>query len=187
MEKGTEEYEFEKKLLKRVENDKAIIQVDSPADTNERNLTLTKHDTIRNLIVICVSFVFLFSAFCSFASLQSSLNKEEGLGTTGQAVLYAAMVLSSLLLTSVTMSKISQKWIMVVSMFTYLIFVATGFYPSWYTIMPASVLIGIGAAHLWSAVQTYITDLAKHYAFLTGTEFQDRLNLFLGILYAFMY
>lgn len=44
-----------------------------------------------------------------------------------------------------------------------------------------------GAAHLWLAVQTYITYIAKEYAIITHTKAQDRLHLFIGIFYAFTY
>lgn len=44
-----------------------------------------------------------------------------------------------------------------------------------------------GAAHLWLAVVIYVTDIAKKYAMLTKTKEQDRVNLFLGIFYGFMY
>ncbi|KAL4235143.1 Ion channel regulatory protein UNC-93 [Mactra antiquata] len=138
------------------------------------------------LIYVCTGF-YSSCAFNSFTSLQSSLNKEDGLGTTGLAVLYTMTLLSSLIMTPVSMSKLSSKWVMVISMFTYLIYVCTGFYSSWYTIIPASVIIGTGASHLWLASQYYITDLARHYALLTGTKVQDILTLFLGIYFGFLY
>ncbi|KAL4235140.1 Ion channel regulatory protein UNC-93 [Mactra antiquata] len=190
MDKHDDKLDVTKGLLKKVEYNKITQNVEIntvPVETTTRIARIPKVGVIRNLLVISISFMFEFSAFDSFASLQSSLNKEEGLGTTGQAIIYSAMVLSSLLLTPLTMSRVTEKWVMVISMFTYLIYVATGFYPSWYTIIPASVIIGTGAAHLWLALQSYITELAKQYAVLTDTEQQDRLSLFLGIFYGFMF
>ncbi|KAL4235141.1 Protein unc-93 A [Mactra antiquata] len=146
MKKKTQMLEMRTERLEKVEDDKPI-NLSTSTEKNESNLTMTKHGAVRNLLVISVSFVLLFSAFASFANLQSSINKEEGLGTTGQAVIYVLMVFSSLVLTPVTMSRVTEKWIIVVSMFTYLIFVATGFYSSWYTIMPASVIVG--TAFVW--------------------------------------
>ncbi|XP_053402238.1 protein unc-93 homolog A-like [Mercenaria mercenaria] len=148
---------------------------------------MTKFAIFRNLLTVSFAFMLLFSAFHSFANLQSSLNKEDGLGTSGMAVVYAAMVLTSLFLTPFTMEHFSYKWIMVVSMSTYIIYVSTGFYPAWSTIIPASLILGMGAAHLWLAVQAYITDIAKRYAYITQTNVQDRVYLFLGIFYAFLY
>ena len=98
----------------------------------------------KNLFVISFTCILQFSAFNSFANVQSSLNKEEGLGTTGLALLYVVMVLTSLFIATITAERISSKWIMTWSMCTYVAYTATGFYPNWYTVLPASVIIGIG-------------------------------------------
>ncbi|KAL4235144.1 Protein unc-93 A [Mactra antiquata] len=156
-------------------------------DENAVLSKMTKIGVIRSLAVISVSFMLLFSAFNSFVSLQSSLNKDEGLGTTGLASANAVTLLSNLLVTPITLSRFSPKWIMVVSIVTYIVYLMTGFYPSWYTIIPASIVMGIGAAHIWLAMQAYITDIARQYANITSTKHQDRLNLFLGIFYACHY
>jgi hypothetical protein len=52
---------------------------------------------IKNLVVISLGFLCLFTSFSSLSNLQSSLNKEEGLGVGGLAVIYAALVVSCLL------------------------------------------------------------------------------------------
>ncbi|KAL4235137.1 Protein unc-93 A [Mactra antiquata] len=171
-------------------SEKGDLGKDGIIVTFDENKTISKMSKVgvyRNLIVISVAFMLGFSAYNSFSSLQSSLNKDDGLGTTGLAISYAMMLLSSLLVTPVTMSRFTPKWIMVVSLITLLIYVATGFYPSWYTVIPASIIVGIGLSHLWLASQAYITDIAKHYALMTNTKPQDKLNFFLGIFYAFTY
>jgi len=53
---------------------------------------------LKNLIVLSSAFLLLFTAFQSLQNLQSSLNKEEGLGTVSLAVIYATGVLAGLFL-----------------------------------------------------------------------------------------
>lgn len=117
------------------------------------NMTRTANDTtdnmkkfavIKNLLIISIAFMLQFSSYNSFVNLQSSLNNAEGLGRTGLALLYVVMFLTNLILTPLTMSRFSNKWIMVVSMGTYVAYVASGFYPTWSTVIPASVIIGMG-------------------------------------------
>lgn len=106
--------------------------------------TVTKAVICKSLLIVSVAFMLLFSAFNSFVYLQSSLNKEEGLGTSGIALLYISMVLSGLFVAPISFSRLSDKTIIVLSMLTYIVYVSTGFYPAWSTIIPASVVIGTG-------------------------------------------
>ncbi|XP_053402243.1 protein unc-93 homolog A-like isoform X2 [Mercenaria mercenaria] len=118
------------------------------SDKHDEHLDeMSKPIVYKNILVLSVASMLQFSAFNSFANLQSSLNKAEGLGTTGLALLYAVMMLTSLFITPITVERISTKWVMIWSMCTYIIYMATGFYPSWYTVTPASVIIGIG--NIW--------------------------------------
>ncbi|XP_060607469.1 protein unc-93 homolog A-like isoform X1 [Ruditapes philippinarum] len=142
---------------------------------------------LKNLFIVSFACMLQFSAYHSFANLQSTLNKEDGLGTTGLALLFGVMVLTSLFLAPISMGRISTKWIMTWSMCTYIIYTATGFYPTWYTVIPASVIIGIGAAHFWLAMPAYVIDIAKGYAQITGTVDQDRVTFFFGIVFAAIY
>lgn len=105
---------------------------------------MTSFGIYKNLLILSFAFVLLFSSLMSFSNIQSTVNIEEGLGTTGLAVLYATMVLTNLFVTLITLPLLSYKVMMFVSMAPYILYVATGFYSSWYTVLPASVAIGFG-------------------------------------------
>ncbi|XP_052818571.1 protein unc-93 homolog A-like isoform X2 [Mya arenaria] len=117
-------------------------QLDVETETSRAELSGVKAFT--NLIVLTFALTLNFSAFHSFQALQSSLNIAEGLGTTGLSVLYGTMVLTSLFFAQLTLVRYSYKWIMVISSLSYTAFMATGFYPAWSTVIPASLLIGFG-------------------------------------------
>jgi len=126
-------------------NNDAVNSESSP------NVTLTKMTTFgvyKNLIVLSFSFLLLFSSLMSFSNIQSTVNIEGGLGTTGLAVFYAVMVFTSLFVTLITVPLLSYKTMMMLSMLTYICYVATGFYSSWYTVVPGSVIVGFGGCHL---------------------------------------
>lgn len=126
----------------------SMIQTSLENAKKEVVKTMTKAVILKNLLVVSVAFMLIFSAFNSFVYLQSSLNKEEGLGTTGVALLYICMVLSSIFVAPISVSRLSDKTVIVLSMLTYIVYVATGFYPAWSTIIPASVVIGTGMSEL---------------------------------------
>lgn len=108
------------------------------------NKTVSRFTIWINLLLLSFSFLISFSAFNSYSNLQSSINIEGGLGTTGLCLIYSTMVLTNLFITPITASRFGQKQIMVVCMSTYMVFVATGFLATWATVIPASVIIGLG-------------------------------------------
>ncbi|KAK3085295.1 hypothetical protein FSP39_001180 [Pinctada imbricata] len=144
---------------------------------------LSKFAILRNVCVVSVVFLFLFTSFQSFQNLQSTLNKEEGLGPITLAILYFSLIVSSLFLPSFLIAKFGCKWTLSFSILCYVVYMLANFWPMWATLVPASVVIGIGAAPLWSAKSTYLSQLAKAYAGLTDRTGDDVNNLFFGIFF----
>ena len=84
----------------------------------------------------------------------------DGLGTSSQAVLYSALVLSCMFVPSIMIEKLTVKWALVVSVSCYSTYIASQFYPEFYTLLPTAVILGLGAAPMWSAKCTYLTQVA---------------------------
>jgi len=126
-------------------------------DIEVRLVPLSKRQAYTNLLILSLGFNLNFTAFLSFQVLQSSINTEGGLGTTGLAVLYAVMVLTSLFLAPVALSRVSYKWIMVTSTCSYSVFMASGFYSTWGTVISTSILIGFGEYNVYILVYKVMT------------------------------
>lgn len=144
---------------------------------------MTKNQIIKNLVVVSIAFLFLFTAFQSLSNLQSSLNREEGLGTVGLAVIYGALVFSCMFLPPFIIDVIGCKWTVAFSMLCYILYMAANFYATWWTIIPSAVILGIGAAPLWSAKCTYLTQTGAWYAKMTGRTEDDIINRFFGVFF----
>ena len=56
---------------------------------------------------------------------------------------------------------LTVKWTLPVCMFCYTIYICMQFYPEFYTIIPGAIFVGIGAAPMWSAKCTYLTQVRK--------------------------
>ena len=138
---------------------------------------------IKNVIVVSVAFMLQFTAFKSMSVLQSSINKVDGLGTWSNTTIYAALLVSSLFLPSYTIKKLSVKWTMPACMFCYSIYIATQYYPVFYTIIPSGILVGIAAAPLWSAKCIYLTCLGEIYAKILSVNVEPILVRFFGIFF----
>ncbi|XP_068926523.1 protein unc-93 homolog A-like [Petaurus breviceps papuanus] len=138
---------------------------------------------LKNVIIIAIGFLFLFTAYGALQNLQSSLNKAAGLGVTTLSVIYASIVVSSMFLPPVIIKKFGCKWTITVSMCCYITFSVGNFYASWYTLIPTSIILGLGAAPLWSAESTYLATSGNIHAKKTGKLGKDVVNHYFGVFY----
>ena len=146
---------------------------------------MTKFQILRNLFVVSFAFMFMFTAFQSLTNLQSTLNREEGVGTGGLSILYGALVISCLFVPPFVIGHLGCKWTIALSMVCYIVYMAANFYAIWGLMAPASVIIGFGAAPLWSAKCTYLTQMSVWYAKMTGNTEDDIINRFFGFFFMF--
>ncbi|CAC5397843.1 Protein unc-93 homolog A [Mytilus coruscus] len=153
---------------------------DEPKKTATAPIGKTK---ILKNVLVSIGFMFLFTSFQSLSNLQSTLNKDEGLGTGGLSVVYGALVVSCMLFPSFVIAHLGCKWTVALSMWCYIVYMALNFYAIWETIIPASIIVGLGAATLWSAKCSYLTQLAVWYARLTDATEDDVINRFFGFFF----
>ncbi|XP_077988187.1 protein unc-93 homolog A-like [Glandiceps talaboti] len=144
-----------------------------------------KRRIIKNLLAISSSFLFLFTAFQALSNLQSSINCDEGLGIASLATIYVCMIISSLFISTTVIRHLGTKWSLAVSMSCYVLFTAANYYPQWYTLIPASVLVGFAAAPMWASKGVYLTTSSIRYANIAKEESQVIVNRFFGIFFLF--
>ncbi|KAG4077935.1 hypothetical protein HA402_013435 [Bradysia odoriphaga] len=140
---------------------------------------------LKNVLLISFSFTFLFTAFQSMASLQSSLNSG-GLGTYSLSVIYGSMIVSSMFLPTFLIRKLTAKWTLVLSVFTYSTYIAAQFKPSYGTLIPFAIVVGLGAAPLWSAKCMILSHIGHQYSQFTGRKDAEVVIVrFFGIFFLF--
>ena len=138
---------------------------------------------LKNLIIVSFGFLLNFTAYGGLANLQSTLNKEDGLGVGGLATTYGALVISCLFLAPLIIGRLGCKWTIAFSMLSYILYMLANFYAIWGTIIPGAIIVGLGAAPLWSAKCTYLTQTAMWYAKQTGKTQVDIINRFFGVFF----
>lgn len=144
---------------------------------------MSKGRILKNLIILCLGYFFLFSSYQALANLQSTLNSEDDLGVVSQSVIYAALIFSSLFLPKLIIRKFGCKITLVLCTLTYAPYIAANFYPAMETLVPASILIGLGAAPLWSAKCTYLNEISVLYAGQTSDTADVVTARFFGIFF----
>jgi len=139
----------------------------------------------KNVLLISVSFLLLFVAFESMSKLQSSINVVNNLGTWANATVYASLILSCMFMPSILIKMLKVKWTLVICIFCYSTYIAAQFYPEFYTLLPTAFILGMGAAPMWSAKCTYLTQVAHRFAGLDGSDPEPVVVKFFGIFFFF--
>lgn len=137
----------------------------------------------KNLIILSLSFILVFSAFRSIQNLQSSLNKESELGMIAMTCIYTSMFLTCLC-APVLIGKLTSKWTIVLGLLFYLFWTAANFYPHFYTLIPTSIGVGFGQSLAWGAQVSYMEKLASDAALASKTLTQSGLYRYNGIFLA---
>ncbi|XP_042205192.1 UNC93-like protein isoform X2 [Homarus americanus] len=156
-------------------------------ETSRRQLTeeerKEKFAIMKNIIIISVAFTFLFTSYNSMSNLQSSINKVDG--TASLTALYAAYILSCCFVPSWLLVRLKEKYTMAASMLCYSAYIAAQFYPEAYTLVPTAIILGLGAAPLWSSKCTYLTKVGARYSELAGDSRDIIITKFFGIFFMF--
>lgn len=111
----------------------------------------------KNFYTLCFIFFFEFSAFQGLVNLQSSINCEGGLGVISLSVTYGSLCVASFFLPSWMMNKLGPKWTIFTCILGYVIYTAANYFPSAYTLIPASLIMGAAGAPLLTSQAAYVT------------------------------
>ena len=134
--------------------------------------------------MLCAVFFFIFTSYLSLRNLQSSLNDIAGLGMYSLSCVYAFLFLGSIFTTTIV-QRLRPKFSMLASLIGFLIYNLANFYPRFYTLIPASCVVGFCLAIIWTSHATYLANIASSYADLNGGTTQNVMSRFHGIFFAF--
>ncbi|ELT90968.1 hypothetical protein CAPTEDRAFT_154442 [Capitella teleta] len=137
----------------------------------------------KNLVVLTLSFILVFTAFRSIQNLQSSLNSAGRLGMVAMACVHGTTFLTCLFAPAL-IDRLTSKWTIVLGLLFYLFWVAANFYPHVYTLVPTSIGVGFGQSLAWGAQVTYIQKLAVDYAHASRELTQQEMYKFNGVFLA---
>jgi len=138
---------------------------------------------LKNITAISFAFMVQFTAFQGIANLQSSINAAEGLGTVSLSAIYAALVVSCIFVPTFLIKRLTVKWTLCFSMLMYAPYIGAQFFPKFYTLVPAGVLLGLGAAPMWASKATYLTQVGGVYAKLTDQAIDAIVVRFFGFFF----
>lgn len=158
-------------------------------DNDTSETSSTTHDVsekwriLKNVGVISFAFMVQFTAFQGTANLQSSINAEDGLGTTSLSVIYASLLISCIFVPTFVIRRLTAKWTLCLSMLCYVPYIVSQMFPSFYTLIPTALIVGLGAAPMWAAEGTYLTQAGSVYAKITDQVVDAIIVRFFGFFF----
>ncbi|XP_045483887.1 UNC93-like protein [Pieris rapae] len=138
---------------------------------------------VKNVVIISLAFMVQFTAYGGAANLQSSINAEDGLGMSSLAAVYAGLFLSNIFLPTAVIKWIGTKWAISLSFLTYMPYIAAQLRPSFYTMIPAGLCVGLGGGPLWCAKCTYLSVVSEAHSKLSNISAEALLARFLGLFF----
>lgn len=138
---------------------------------------------LKNVAILSSAFMIQFTAFQGTANLQSSINAKDGLGTVSLSAVYAAIVVSCIFIPTLVIRRLTVKWTLCASMICYAPYIGAQFYPKFYTLVPAGILLGLGAAPMWASKATYLTQVGQVYAKITDQAVDAIIVRFFGFFF----
>lgn len=128
----------------------------------------SRYFAYKNLLLISFIVLSLYTAIFPLHDLQTSMYRKDGLGYIGLLIKYIGMTISSLFFGKFFLTRIGPKYTICISMVGYLSFVLANIHGSWFTLVPAGFLFGVGTGLHWVSAPSYIKILATKYSEATG-------------------
>ncbi len=77
---------------------------------------------------------------------QSSINSDAGLGTWASATIYISLIVSCMFVPTWLIKTLKCKWTLVFCQLCYSLYIIAQFWPMFATLIPAAIVLGMGAA-----------------------------------------
>jgi len=115
----------------------------------------------------CVYFLINVS-YSGLETLQSTVNAQQGLGTTSIGVLYASLIASSVLVAPTVVDRLRAKRTLYLAWSANAVFAVANAFPRWETLIPASAFVGVTMASGNIVYGLYVRALADQFNVANG-------------------
>ncbi|CAF5068288.1 unnamed protein product [Rotaria sp. Silwood1] len=93
---------------------------------NEEDIPLFQiRQVYKNLIIISLGFVIMYTAFTGILSLQSSLNAKGNVGVNSLIVINIFILFSAIFLTGISIDIFGLKWTIIIAEIAYILYIST--------------------------------------------------------------
>lgn len=136
-----------------------------------------------SVIRLSIGFFFLFAAFNTVQTLEASILTDKSLAFATLSTIYGVFTFTNIAAPKIV-SILGPRLGMFLGSLCYITLVVANLYPSWYTLLPASAAVGVGAAVLWTSQGMYMSRSAAREAAATGEKVDDVTSRLNGLFFA---
>nr|XP_039248484.1 protein unc-93 homolog A-like [Styela clava] len=132
---------------------------------------MTKNNTIktnkqeygseRNFYPCAIGFAISIGVNNALATLQSSANVKEGIGTHSIMIKTTARIIGSLIAVPLVLERYGQKSAMLFGQIINILFTLANLYPVWYVMYPAAIIAGMAVPCTWVGASVIIQSIAS--------------------------
>ncbi|XP_067673798.1 protein unc-93 homolog A-like [Haliotis asinina] len=115
---------------------------------------------MKNTIALAVSFLTVFTAYQGILNIASSINQDKGLGVASLSCINACCIVTDLL-SPLYIHCVGLKRSFTLAFFAHCLYCLSNFHPTWWILMPSSVLLGLTLSPMWIARHLYITTMGQ--------------------------
>ena len=133
-----------------------------------------------NLYATSISFMLVFSSFVGIQNLQSSLNAT--LGIVSLSLVYGFYFIVGFF-TPAMVRLLTTKYALLFGYICHLIYIIANYYPEYYTLVPSSILLGIGSGPVWAGLSTHLGTTAITLAPHVTDSIDLLISRFTGIFF----
>ncbi|CAF4895068.1 unnamed protein product [Rotaria sp. Silwood1] len=152
---------------------------------NEEDIPLFQiRQVYKNLIIISLGFVIMYTAFTGILSLQSSLNAKGNVGVNSLIVINIFILFSAIFLTGISIDIFGLKWTIIIAEIAYILYISANIRPTPIFMYTSAACLGLASAPLWTCQATYISCIAHYHAHHKQKKVADIVSLFFGIFFA---
>lgn len=139
----------------------------------------------KNLLGSALAIAAMDVSFVAMQGLQSSVNGAGGMGLISLTVMYACVMVSCLF-SPLIVRLLGTKHTLFVTLSIITAYSLTTFYPSWYTLVPISAVVGLAYGPMFTSLNIHMTAIAMHYAPALDEKIEHVMSTSAGILYFFI-
>ena len=149
------------------------------------SISMERETIYRNIWIMKLAFAVLFAGLLSPSILQVYLTT--AMRTGGFTLYFAFSILGSILIAPVLLKTKGGKLSILIGLGGYFIWVLSSFYPSWITIMPASVLSGLVFSSLYSGQLRYLALKSYAVSKFTKESLEDIISRVFGLSFSLLF
>lgn len=146
--------------------------------------THSKGSVWKNFIALCTGLMMAFMSFLPLRNIQTSIFSDYYLGTISLGLIYGSFVIGCIV-SPWLVQNARPKGLILLSLISHVFFVTSNLFPSFWTLLPMSVLFGFFQAPLWSVQELLIGSYGTSYSTITGIRIERSIHQFQSVFVVF--